>query len=312
MAKRTSKEKTGRPLARAKTNFAVYPVREATELLEFLLKVKSGASRTAVKSLLTNRQVSVENKITTQYNYPLRPGMKVQISDKRPSRELQSSLLKIVYEDAYLLVIDKKEGVATINADKQRGRSAHSIVLDHLHRINKFQQLYVVQRLDKEASGLLVFAKDEKTKISLQDRWHELAQEHKFVAVLAGELEKDKGTIASWLAEGQVCVTHSDEVRRNNETAITYYQTIKRANGYSLVEFDLKSGKKDKIRVHAQELGHPVLGDQKFGQESTAINRLALHAFKLSFHHPVTGQFMKFETPYPSVFKKLMLKETAG
>lgn len=308
MAKQTHKEHTGRPRARAQSNFEVYPVREPAELLEFLLKVKSGSSRTTVKSLLTNRQVYVDHKITTQYNHPLKPGMKVQISDKRASRELQSSLLKVIYEDAYLIVVDKKEGVSTINSENQRGRSAHSIVSDHLRRINKSIRLHVVHRLEREASGLLIFAKDEKTKISLQDRWNELMQERKYVAVLLGEMEKDCGSISSWMVDGKLHVTETEVSVRNIDKATTYYQTIKRANGYSLVELDLKAGRKDKARVHMMELQHPVLGDVKAETETEAINRMALHAFKLGFHHPVTGNFMKFETPYPSVFKKLMLK----
>ncbi|KAA6328536.1 Ribosomal large subunit pseudouridine synthase D [termite gut metagenome] len=292
---------------RAQTKFTVYHVKENCELMTFLMKAQEGISRTSAKSLLSRRQILVNNVITTQYNFALRPGMKVQISKEKGRKEFHNNLLKIIYEDAYLLVINKREGVLSIGTEKQKERTAHSILNEYVRQTSQQRHIYIVHRLDKDTSGLMVFAKDEKTKITLQDNWDEIVKERKYVGILSGELEKDNGTITSWLKDNKVFVTYSSTSDNGGDRAVTHYKTIKRANGYSLVEFELDTGRKNQIRVHAQDLKHPVIGDIKYGDGNNPLGRLALHAFKLSFYHPVTGDLMKFETPYPEDFKKLML-----
>lgn len=313
MAKKEKKEKKEKPahlIARAKSKLTTYPVKESCELMEFLMKAKDGISRTTAKSLLSKRQVLVDNVITTQYNYSLKPGMKVQVSKDKGKKEFRSNQLKIVYEDAYLLVIDKREGVLTIGTDKQKERTAHSILNEYVQRSGRQNRVYVVHRLDKDTSGLLVFAKDEKTKFTLQDHWEEIVKERRYVAVLSGEMEKDKGTVTSWLKDNKMFISYSSVSNNGGDKAITHYKTIKRANGYSLVELELETGRKNQIRVHMQDLKHPVLGDVKYGDGNNPIGRLALHAFKLSFYHPVTNELMEFETVYPGAFKKIMLKSS--
>jgi 23S rRNA pseudouridine1911/1915/1917 synthase len=302
------KEKPARPVARAKAKFITFPVKESCELLDFLMKAKAGISRTAAKSLLSRRQVYVDNVMTTPYNFPLEAGMKVQISNDKGKREFRSNLLKIVYEDAYLLVVEKREGVLTIGTDKQKERTAHSILNEYVQRSGRRNRVYVVHRLDKDTSGLLVFAKDEKTKFTLQDYWEEIVKDRRYVAVLSGDMEKDYGTVTSWLMDNKMYVTYSSMTNNGGDKAITHYKTIKRANGYSLVELELETGRKNQIRVHMQDLKHPVLGDVKYGDGNNPLGRLALHAFKLSFYHPVTNELMEFETPYPAAFKKIMME----
>lgn len=306
------KEKSARIIARAKAKFTVYQVKEAIELMDFLTKIMDGASRTTVKSFLTKRQVYVDNVITTQYNFPLKPGMKVQINKDKGKKEFHSSLLKIVYEDNYLLVIEKREGLLTIGTDKQKERTAHSILNEYVQRSGKQHRVFVVHRLDRDTSGLLIFAKDEKTKFTLQDHWSEIVKDRRYVAVLSGEMEKDNGTITSWLMDNKMYVTYSSMTNNGGDKAITHYKTIKRANRYSLVELELETGRKNQIRVHMQDLKHPVLGDIKYGDGNDPLGRLALHAFKLSFYHPVTNDLMEFETPYPAAFKKIMLKSSSN
>ncbi|KAA6340705.1 Ribosomal large subunit pseudouridine synthase D [termite gut metagenome] len=305
-------EKQGKEnrIAHAKAKFTVYSVKDACELMDFLMtKAKDGISRTAAKSLLSNRLVLVNNVITTQYNFMLKPGMKVQISKNRETKEFRNNLLKIVYEDAYLIVVEKREGLLSIGTDKQKERTVHSILNEYVKRTNRQRRIYIVHRLDKDTSGLMIFAKDEKTKATLQDYWNEIVTDRRYVAILSGEMEKDTGTITSWLKDSKVFITYSSASDNGGDKAITHYKTIKRINGYSLVEFDLETGRKNQIRVHAQDLKHPVLGDTKYGNGNNPLGRLALHAFRLHFHHPITGELMKFETPYPEEFKKLMLKK---
>lgn len=305
------KEKIEKPahlIARAKARFTDYQVKEPCELLDFLMKAKDGISRSTAKSLLSKRQVYVDNVITTQYNYPLKRGAKIQISKDKGKKEFRSSLLKIVYEDAYIIVIEKRAGLLTIGTDKQKERTAHSILNEYVQRSARQNRVYVVHRLDRDTSGLLIFAKDEKTKFTLQDHWEKMVKDRRYVAVLSGELENDRGTITSWLKDNKMYITYSSMSDNGGDKAITHYKTIKRANGYSLVELELETGKKNQIRVHMQDLKHPVLGDVKYGDGNSPIGRLALHAFKLSFRHPVTNEIMEFETPYPAAFKKLVLK----
>ena len=169
--------------------------------------------------------------------------------------------------------------------------------------------MYIVHRLDRDTSGLMMFAKDEKTQNTLRDNWHDIVTDRRYVAVVAGEMEKDAGTVSSWLTDRTLYV-YSSPTDDGGKESVTHYRTIKRANGYSLVELNLETGRKNQIRVHMQDLGHPIIGDGRYGlEEINPIGRLALHAFKLCFYHPVTGELMRFETPYPAEFKKLFLKK---
>lgn len=303
------KKKSGKPVAKAKPKFTIYNVKEQAELMDFLMKQMDGISRSSVKSMLTGRRILVDNKITTQYNFEVKPGMKVQISKKKNNKEFRSSLLKLVYEDPYLMVVEKREGLLSIGTDKQKERTAHSILNEYVQRSAKEHRVYIVHRLDKDTSGLMIFAKDEKTKFTLQDYWDEIIKDRRYVAVVSGEMEKDAGTVTSWLKDNKVFVTYSSMSNNGGDKAITHYKTIKRANGYSLVELELETGRKNQIRVHMQDLKHPVVGDVKYGNGDNPMGRLGLHAFKLAFYHPVTGELMKFETSYPSAFKKLMQKQ---
>ena len=284
-----------------------YSVTEPDELMAFLMKKMNGISRTRTKALLANRVVSVNNNIQTQYNYPLSPGMRVQISKEKHKHEFHNLMLKILYEDAYLIVVEKKEGLLSVATDKQKERTAQHILNEYVKRQHRNNRIFVVHRLDRETSGIMMYAKDEKTQHTLRDHWHDIVYDRRYVAIVNGNMEKDQGTIESWLTDHKLYVS-SSPTDDGGKYSVTHYRTIKRANGYSLVELQLETGRKNQIRVHMQTLGHPVLGDERYGCELNPLNRLALHAFKLCFQHPVTGERMEFETPYPGVFKNIMLK----
>ena len=298
-----------KPYAKAQNQYTDYFVREPMELMEFLASKMPQASRTKLKSLLTKRVVFVDNVITTQYDLPLQPGMKVQISRDKHTHEFRSNLLRIVYEDAYLIVVEKREGLLSVGTERERERTASTILNEYLRRQDRRSRVYVVHRLDRDTSGLMMFAKDEKTQHTLRDNWHELVFDRRYVAVVTGEMERDRGTVHSWLTDRTLYV-HSSPVDDGGKESVTHYRTIKRTKGLSLVELHLETGRKNQIRVHMQDLGHPVVGDGRYGLEDfNPIGRLALHAFKLCFHHPVTGEEMRFETPYPAEFKKLFAQK---
>lgn len=295
--------------ARAQSKFTNYNVHEPMELMEFLSSVMPQASRTKLKSLLQKRIVHVDNTIITQYNFPLKPGMKVQISREKGKHEFHHNLLKIIYEDAYLIVVEKKEGLLSVSTERQKERTAMHILNEYLGRKNKRNQVYVVHRLDRDTSGIMMFAKDEQTQHTLRDNWHNIVTDRRYVAVVAGEMERDNGIVRSWLTDKTLYVA-SSPVNDGGKESVTHYRTIKRGNGFSLVELILETGRKNQIRVHMQDLGHPVVGDGRYGFEDlNPLNRLCLHAFKLCFRHPVTGERLQFETPYPADFKRLLIKQ---
>ncbi|MDE5676447.1 RluA family pseudouridine synthase [Phocaeicola sp.] len=298
-----------RPKARAASRYTIYNVTEPAELMDFLMKKLAGISRNKVKSLLSNRVILVDNVITTQYNFALKPGMKVQVTKGKHNHEFKHPMLKLVYEDAYLIVVEKKEGLLSVSTDHQKERTAQHILNDYVKRTHRFNRVFVVHRLDRETSGLMMYAKDEKTQHTLRDNWHQIVTDRRYVSIVSGDMERDYGTIESWLTDRKLYVSSSMVDNGEGKFAITHYKTIKRANGYSLMELDLETGRKNQIRVHMADLGHPVVGDQRYGSECDPLGRLALHAFKLCFYHPVTGELMEFETPYPSAFKSLMLRK---
>ncbi len=307
MARKNSK--ANKPImARAAAKYTTYRVSEPGELMEFLMKKMAGISRTRVKALLTNRVVLVDNTIQTLYNYPLQPGMCVQISREKHKHEFHHPMLKILYEDAYIIVVEKKEGLLSVATERQKERTAQHILNEYVKRIHKGNRIYVVHRLDRETSGIMMYAKDEKTQHTLRDNWHDLVRDRRYVAIVQGEMEQDEGTVCSWLTDRKLYVS-SSPTDDGGKYSVTHYHTIKRANGFSLLELQLETGRKNQIRVHMQSLGHPVVGDERYGCEMNPLGRLALHAFKLCFYHPVTHEWMEFETPYPTPFKTLMLKK---
>lgn len=305
---RRNQNRSGRPMARAAAKYTIYNVTEPDELMAFLMKKMDGVSRTRVKALLSNRVVLVDNVIVTQFNHPLKPGMKVQISREKNKHEFRHPMLKIVYEDAYLIVVEKKEGLLSVATDHQKERTAQHILSEYVKRTHRNNRVFVVHRLDRETSGLMMYAKDEKTQHTLRDNWHDIVVDRRYVSIVMGEMERDQAQIRTWLTDRKLYVSSSN-YDDGGKLSITHYKAIKRANGFSMMELELETGRKNQIRVHMSELGHPVVGDQRYGCEIDPLGRLALHAFKLCFYHPVTGELMEFETPYPASFRNLMLRK---
>lgn len=289
----------------AASRYTIYNVTEPMELMDFLMKKMAGISRTRVKALLTNRVVLVDNNIQTQYNFPLLRGMKVQISKEKHKHEFRHPMLKILYEDAYIIVVEKKEGLLSVASEHQKERTAQHILTEYVKRQNRNNRVFVVHRLDRETSGVMMFAKDEKTQHNLRDNWHDIVFDRRYVALVMGDMEKDQGTVESWLTDRKLYVS-SSPYDDGGKYSVTHYRTIKRANGFSMIELQLETGRKNQIRVHMQSLGHPVVGDMRYGCETDPLRRLALHAFKLCFYHPITGEIMNFELPYPLPFRSLM------
>ena len=284
-----------------KSQETVFTVREEGELLDFLMKAMDGISRTKVKKMLTYDSVYVNDRVVSQHNFQLKPNMRVSIKKSSEGNRFKNFWVKIVFEDDHILVVEKKAGILS-SSTTPKDESVKTILNYYLDKTHQHATAHTVHRLDKFTSGLIIFAKSKKVALEFEQDWKERVYDRRYVALVHGELPKSQGTVASWLKDDSHYVTHSSQEDNGGKYAVTHYKKLKSGKGYSLVELQLETGRKNQIRVHLQDLGCPVVGDLKYGDGSDPINRLGLHAYKLCFKHPVTGEDMKFETDIPKSF----------
>lgn len=278
-------------------------VTEPVELMTFLLAKMGGMSRTSVKSLLAHRQVMVNNKISTQFNLALQTSDLVTVNSGRGNIELSHPKLKIIFEDAHLIVVEKKEGLLTVSTGNSDETTAFSILKNHVKKSSPQNRIYVVHRLDRETSGVIMFAKSKEVQLILQENWHRIITRRIYVALVEGKVDKEQDTIVTWLTENEKSLKiHSSSTDNGGQQAITHYKCVKSNENFSLLEIELETGRKNQIRVHMQEIGHPIVGDKKYGAGISPIARLGLHARLLAFYHPVTTEIVCFETPVPRNF----------
>ncbi len=280
-------------------------VTEEKPLLEFLLANVNNESRTKIKATLRGRGIKVDGKTVTQFDFPLQPGMKVAVSKrKRDDLLLKSRYVKLVYEDRYLVVVEKNIGILSMAAGHS-SLNVKSVLDDYFRKSRQRCTAHVVHRLDRDTSGLMVYAKDMETEQILEHNWHDIVYDRRYVAVVSGEVEDEGGTIANWLKDNKAYITYSSPVDNGGKHAVTHFHTLARTTEHSLVEYRLETGRKNQIRVHSADMGHPVCGDIKYGNGDDPLHRLCLHAYVLCFYHPVTRERMEFETPIPPAFKSL-------
>lgn len=214
------------------------------------------------------------------------------------ARKRQPTTMEILYEDRYLFVVDKPHGLLT-NSPDPRLDSAQNMLNAYLEESRQRCHAHSVHRLDRDTSGLLLFAKDKKVALTFEDRWKERVYDRRYLAVVHGQMQEKEGTIASYLKENRQFVIYSSPTDNGGKYAVTHFRTLKVGKEYSLVELRLETGRKNQIRVHLQDIGYPVAGDRKYGDGSDPFGRLCLHAYRLCFIHPVTGKDLRFETPDP-------------
>lgn len=282
-----------------------FKVTEEAQLITFLMEKMHGISRNRAKALLTNRVVLVDNIITTHPLTELKPGQVVQLDRSKHKMSFHNNSLDIVYEDPYLLIIDKHAGLLSMS-NNTRQETVQTVLNRYLEKGGGRNTSHLVHRLDRDTSGLMVYAKDIKTQQNLVEGWQQLVTDRRYVALVQGTFEDKQGKIESWLTEDKRFVTHSSPVDNGGKFAVTKYNVLEEGGGYSLVECELLTGRKNQIRVHMAELGHPVVGDHKYGSTDDSIRRLGLHAYMLCFRHPVNGKHMRFETPVPACFEKCL------
>ena len=316
----------------------VLKVAEGGQLMDFLMAKMGGMARSSVKQLLGQRRVKVGNAIQTRHDFMLKAGDIVTVSSGRGNSQLTHPKLRIVYEDDDLIVVNKQPGLLTVAATPGSSETtAYSILRAYVKKQNARAGIYVVHRLDRETSGLLVFARSEELQHYMRQYWRELVTERTYIALTEGVLSPREGKITTWLTEDKRnAVVYSSPVDDGGDIAITNYKVLKttttpphpspqgresgsrhfsslegRSEGvtYSLVELHLETGRTNQIRVHLASKGCPVVGDRKYGHgnESSPIDRLCLHAKVLAFIHPVTEKTIRFESPVPKEFNRVLV-----
>ncbi len=280
-------------------------VTEIDSLLSYLFKTYSDKSKTTVKSWLSHRQVAINGNPETAFDVPLAPGDRVLINFEKGFKVFKNNRIKIVYEDEFLIVANKGYGLLSVSSDRIKEKTAYHILSDYLKEDNPSAKLFVIHRLDRDTSGLIMFAKSEEIQFKLQHSWNEMVLDRRYVAVISGHIDPAEGEISSYLAENSVHHVYSTSDKENGQFALTKYKTLQKNSRLSLVEVQLATGRKNQIRVHMSESGHPIAGDKRYGSKENPLGRLSLHAFRLRFVHPITRQDMLFETPIPPQFVKV-------
>lgn len=308
-------------------------------LLASLFELLPQQSRTSVKNMLSKGQVVVNGGSVTAFDYPLKKGDTLEILPKgisiaRATRtdareQVEKAGVKILFEDEHYLVVDKPSGMLSVST--ARGSSAKSghkettlyAILNAYVKVNKRMErkedllsvrepdrstakIWIVHRLDKGTSGAVIFAKDERAKDILQSKWKELVAERTYIAWLEGSVEKDSGAVQSWLVESpkSLKMYSSPTEVKDGQLAITHYKVLQRTRHYTQAAFSLETGRKNQIRVHAADLGHPVAGDDKYGAQTDPIHRLALHAATLVFRNPYSQKMVRCHSPLPESFER--------
>lgn len=282
-----------------------FKVVEKGELMTFLIQQMPHKSRNNIKSFLTNKQVLVDGKAISQYNHIVLPGQSIEIGRDRIPQEKSFLEYTIVFEDRDLIVIEKQAGLLSMATETEKRKTAYSLLSDHVKKQHPSNKIFIVHRLDRETSGLMVFAKSEDVKLKLQETWIDSVVERTYIALVEGILKETSGTIISWLYEDKNFMVHSSPNPGPGQKAITHFEVIKEAGDYSLLKLNLETGRKNQIRVHMQDIGHSVTGDKKYGAKTNPVKRLGLHAQSLSFMHPVTNERLTFETKIPKAFLRM-------
>ena len=281
-----------------------YTVEAGGPLLPFLLERVRG-SRNHVKSLLTRGQVEVDGKTVTRHDHPLTPGQRVAVlATPRPAAPFP-----VLYEDGRILVVDKPAGLLSMASDREKLRTAYRMATDYVRQSDPRGRVFIVHRLDRDTSGVLLFARDEETKRAYQEQWDALVRRRGYLAVVEGRPPREADTVRTLLRENAAHKVYS--VRSGGKEAVTHFKVLERFGSYTYIECQLETGRTHQIRVHLSSIGHPLLGDQLYGPKKCPFPFLqgqTLHAMVLGFVHPTTSEYMEFTAPLPEYFEKLLVK----
>jgi len=299
------KKKIRRSVKNKKSKDTTFLVQEIDTLLACLISNLPHKNRKLLKAVLRDRQVAVDGEAVTQFDHPLTPGQRIDVCWDKIAPDARPSEFKILFEDKDLIVIDKPSGLLTVATDKEKRKTAYSLLSAYVKKQDPDNLIFIIHRLDRETSGLLLFAKNEEVKHKIQQNWKTTVSQRTYVGVVEGQVAQQKGTITSWLTESKAFIVYSSKNPKNGHKAVTHYKKLKENARYTLLQINLETGRKHQIRVHMQDINHPIIGDKKYGSTSNPIKRMGLHAQVLAFTHPATGEACRFETAVPNQFLRL-------
>lgn len=271
-------------------------VKKEDQLLNYLLNEDLPYSRSKIKSLLKHNCISINSEQTSQFDEPVQKGDIITILPHNTSLDTP---LKIIYEDKDLLVIDKPYGMLTIATDKNEPLTAYRLASEYVKKQNSLNKIFVVHRLDRDTSGVLMFAKNERTQKQFQDGWNQNVIDRNYIAIVEGVVNKEEDTIKSFLQENKTTHMYSSSTGLE---AITHYKVIRRMKENTVVSVRLDTGRKNQIRVHMLDIGHPIVGDRKYNAKTNPLKRMGLHAYRLAIKNPVTEKEFNFEAELPRNF----------
>lgn len=294
-----------KPVRYAPDRIKEFPVNAPVKLMEHLSASMPNRKRTFIKQLLSHNQVAVNGRPESQFDMELQPSDSVKVNFTHEFKVFNNRRLKIVYEDDDIIVVEKGYGLLSMGNDKKPDNTAYSILRDYVKWTNPLNKIFIVHRLDRDTSGLMMFAKSMEAKEKMQHNWNNMVLNRVYVAVVEGEPAEKEGTVKSYLVENSRYEVYSTDDPKKGQLAVTRYRTIQTNGKYSLLELELDTGRKNQIRVHMHDLGHPISGDTKYGAEKSPLHRLALHAKTLRFIHPITRQIMDFSSRVPGGFMSI-------
>ena len=245
--------------------------------MTFLLSQMPHKNRDNIKTILKNRQVLVNDEQVSQFNYELQPGQTVTVTRNKigPAKDYRG--ISILYEDNEIIVIHKHAGILSVATRNKEKFTAYSLLFDHVKANNPAGKIFIVHRLDRDTSGVMLFAKSARIQKILQKSWNDIIRERIYVALAEGQVEPPDGRISSYLREDKYMHVISGDDPGSGQWAVTDYETLRSDDNFSL-KMSLRTGRKNRIRVHLQDIGHPVVGDKKYGSSMNPIARMGLHA----------------------------------
>jgi 23S rRNA pseudouridine1911/1915/1917 synthase len=281
-------------------------IKKSSTLFEFISGHYPDSPRTRIKKLLHSGAVRVNSRQVTLHSFALKHGDEVEI-DHRTGKTTRAGLpFPVLFEDDHIIVIDKPAGISTSSIDGSA--SVQKIISGYTRDKTKGTvSTFVVHRLDKEVSGVLMFAKSEKINDIIKGTWEET--EKHYYALVEGFMQKPEGTIKSWLKEDDKQKMYSTSEKEGGKLAITHYKTIRVTGKYTLLDVNTETGRKNQIRVHLSDIGCPITGDRRYGASADFVRRIRLHAYSLSFPHPVTGKKISVQSPMPDGFLSIKLMD---
>ncbi len=284
-------------------------VKNNSTVMEFLMTQMQGKSRTSLKQLLSGGFIRINDRTTTNFSQPVKPGDVVVMEKSKKHVIKLPSAMKIVFEDDHLIVVNKEAGLLSMSTSKDNKHTAYAYLSEYVKQHDPDNKVFIVHRLDRETSGLMMFAKSMKAKEKMQERWDDTVLCRRYYTLVEGYVEKESNTIHTWLNEHPKSLKVYVSQPGDGVEAVTRYKVMDGSRFYTLLDVELDTGRKNQIRVHMKHIGHPVTGDIKYGAHQDPMKRIGLHAAELTFVHPFTNKTMSFKTAVPPVFIKTMEQE---